>query len=51
MTAKALGLSVPLYDADANQRKVRDKFIGTDVRPSSDCSVEHDGAGLIPPFS
>jgi outer membrane protein TolC len=31
MTAKALGLSVPLYDADANQRRVRDKFIGTDV--------------------
>ena len=32
MTAKALGLKVPLYDADANQRNVRDQFIGTDVQ-------------------
>jgi len=32
MTAKALGLKVPLYDAGANQRDVRDKFIGTDVQ-------------------
>ena len=32
MTAEALGLKVPFYDADANQRNVRDKFIGTDVQ-------------------
>jgi len=32
MTAKDLGLKVPIYDAAANQRKVRDKFIGTDVQ-------------------
>ena len=32
MTAKDLGLKVPIYDAAANQSRVRDKFIGTDVQ-------------------
>ena len=31
MTARVLRLGVPIYDADANQRNVRGKFIGTSV--------------------
>lgn len=32
LTAKDVGLSVPIYDPDANYERVRNKWIGTDVK-------------------
>lgn len=32
LTAEEVGLKVPIYDPDANYRRVRDKWIGTDVK-------------------
>jgi outer membrane protein len=32
LTARDIGLSVPLYDPEENYRRVRDKWIGTDVK-------------------
>jgi outer membrane protein len=32
LTAKDVGLKVPLYDPEENYRRVRDKWIGTDVK-------------------
>ena len=32
LTAEEVGLKVPLYDPDANYKRVRDKWIGTDVK-------------------
>jgi outer membrane protein len=32
LTAKDVGLSVPVYDPDANYQRVRNKWIGTDVK-------------------
>lgn len=32
LTARDVGLSVPLYDPEENYRRVRDKWIGTDVK-------------------
>jgi outer membrane protein len=32
LTAKDIGLKVPLYDPEENYRRVRDKWIGTDVK-------------------
>lgn len=32
LTAEEVGLKVPLYDPDSNYRRVRDKWIGTDVK-------------------
>jgi outer membrane protein len=32
LTAEEVGLKVPIYDPDANYRRVRGKWIGTDVK-------------------
>ena len=32
LTAGEIGLKVPIYDPDANYKRVRNKWIGTDVK-------------------